>query len=94
LIVDNNSVIRRTIRRVISAFSDRIIECDDGAKTFSAYQTHSPDWVLMDVGMPEKDGLTATREICDAYPPAHVVIVTNYDNEGMREAAARAGACG
>ena len=48
----------------------------------------------MDVEMAEKDGLTATREICAAYPKARVVIVTNYDGEEMREAAKRAGACG
>jgi DNA-binding NarL/FixJ family response regulator len=94
LIVDDNSVMRRTIRRVVRDFAARIIECDDGAKAFHAYELHHPDWVLMDVEMTEQDGLTATREICVAYPNARVVIVTKYDDAAMREAARKAGAWG
>ena len=94
LIVDDNSVMRRTIGRVVRDLTDRVIECADGAEAFLVYEANQPEWALMDVQMTEKDGLTATREICDAYPSARVVIVTNYDDEGMREAAAKAGACG
>ena len=93
LIVDDNSVMRRTIGRVVRDLTDKIIECADGAEAFLVYQEHQPEWVLMDVEMAEKDGLTATREICDAYPKARVVIVTNYDGNEMREAAVKAGAC-
>lgn len=85
---------RRTIRHLLSEFSDRIIECDDGAKAFVAYGEHLPDWVLMDIEMPEKDGLTATREIRAAFPQAHVVIVTKHDDAALREAAEKAGAAG
>lgn len=85
---------RRTIRRVAREFTDEIFECADGALALSAYQEHLPAWVLMDVEMTEKDGLTATREICAAYPQAHVVIVTKYGDAEMREAATKAGAIG
>lgn len=94
LIVDDNRVMRRMIRRVISEFADEINECKDGAEALSAYERFKPDWVLMDVEMPEKDGLTATREIFTAYPKAHIVIVTKHGDAEMRDAAARAGACG
>jgi DNA-binding NarL/FixJ family response regulator len=94
LIVDDNSVMRRTIRRLVGEFADEIIECDDGAKAFFTYRDNLPEWVLMDIEMPEKDGLTATREICAAYPQAHIVIVTKHDDAAMREAAKKAGACG
>lgn len=94
LIVDDNRVMRHAIGRVVRDMTERIIECADGAQAFLAYQANLPEWVLMDVEMAEKDGLTATREICAAYPKARVVIVTNYGDEGMREAAAKAGACG
>ena len=94
LIVDDNSVMRRTIRCVIGEFASEIVECDDGAKAFSAYQKHLPDWVLMDVEMREKDGLTATREICATFSDAKIVIVTKHGDAEMREAARRAGACG
>lgn len=85
---------RRTIRRLVNEFTDEIIECENGAKAFFAYRDNLPEWVFMDIEMPEKDGLTATKEICAAYPKACIVIVTNYSDEQMREAAAKAGACG
>jgi two-component system, chemotaxis family, chemotaxis protein CheY len=94
LIVDDNSVMRRTIRRVIGEFANKIIECDDGAKAFAAYELHHPDWVLMDVEMPEMDGLTAMREICATYREAKIVIVTKHGDAEMREAARLAGAFG
>lgn len=94
LIVDDNSVMRRTIRRVVNEFANEIIECDDGADAFAAYEKHQPDWVLMDVEMQEKDGLTATREICTSFPLAHIIIITKHNDNEMREAAQKAGACG
>jgi len=92
LIVDDNAVMRRTIGFVVRDMTDGIIECADGAAAFSAYQKHLPEWVLMDIEMPLMDGLTATREICAAYPKAHIVIITKH--EEMREAAREAGAYG
>lgn len=94
LIVDDNSVMRRTIRRVVGEFANEVIECDDGAKAFSVYQKYLPDWVLMDVEMREKDGLTATREICAEFRDAKIIIITKHGDKEMREAAAKAGACG
>lgn len=94
LIVDDNSVMRRTIGRVVCDLTDRVIECANGAEALLAYEANLPEWVLMDVAMTGKDGLTATREICAAYPLARVVIVTNYDGDEIRAAAKRAGAIG
>jgi two-component system response regulator DegU len=85
---------RRIVRRVVGEFAGEIIECGDGSEAFSAYRKHLPDWVLMDVEMRETDGLTATREICAAYPKAHIVIVTKHGDAAMREAARKAGAYG
>ena len=94
LIVDDNPVMRRAIGRVVRDLTDRIIECADGAQALTVYQENQPEWVSMDVAMPQKDGLTATREICAAYPRARVVIVTNHDGDEFREAARKAGAVG
>jgi CheY-like chemotaxis protein len=94
LIVDDNSVMRRAIRRVVHDLTDRTIECADGAEVSAAFEKHQPEWILMDIKMKGKDGLTATREICAAYPSTRVVIVTNYDDEEFREAARNAGAIG
>ncbi len=94
LIVDDNSVMRRAIGRAVSDLTDRVIECADGVEAFVVYEKNLPEWVLMDIQMTKKDGLTATREICAAYPSARVVIVTNYDGDEIREAARKAGAIG
>ena len=94
LIVDDNPAMRRAIKRFVSQYTDQVIECDDGALAFAAYEKHLPEWVLMDVEMKAKDGLEATREICRAYPDAQVVIVTKHGDALMREAAQKAGAVG
>lgn len=94
LIVDDNSVMRRTISRAIDGFAGKIIECSNGAEAVSAYREHLPDFVLMDIEMSEKDGLTATKEICQAFPKAQIVIITKYSDSAMLEAAEKAGAIG
>lgn len=85
---------RRLIGRVVDDLFNFVAECDDGAEALAAYKQHRPDWVLMDIEMSRMDGLTATRNIVQAYPDAKVVIVSKHDNEYIREAARDAGACG
>src|SRR6202044_1279246 len=93
LIVEDNATIRRLIRRALSDFADKIFECEDGADALAAYTEHHPDAVLMDVRMPRLDGLSATRQILKRHPWARIVIVTDYNDEGLRSAAREAGAC-
>lgn len=92
LIVDDSAEMRRVIRSFVRDDCE-CYECDDGAQALSAYARHRPDWVLMDIKMKEMDGLAATRAIKATYPEARIVIVTNYDDADLREAAFEAGAC-
>jgi CheY-like chemotaxis protein len=94
LLVEDSPDMRETIKSSLRGLDATFFERDDGAQALAAYQEHSPDWVLMDLEMKEVDGLTATAQIKSAYPDARIVIVTNYDDVVLREAAARAGACG
>ena len=94
LIVDDDERIRRLIKSVVVDESAIFCECDDGAQARACYAEHQPDWVLMDLSMPEVDGITATRQIRAAYPRARVVIVTAHDSASLRERAAEAGAIG
>lgn len=81
------------LRTLIEDMADRIYECNDGADALAAYSLYLPDWVLMDIRMKDKDGIAATAEIKALFPEALIMIVTNYDDDEMREQALRAGAC-
>ena len=93
LITDDHSEMRLLIRSVISDLAEGIIECTDGADALSSYRENRPDWVLMDIKMPGLDGIAATRQIRSAFPTARIVIVTDYDDPRLRQAALTAGAC-
>jgi two-component system response regulator DegU len=93
LIVENSSRMRRTIRSLLGELAHEVFECDDGGQALSAYETHRPDWVLMDIGLKEVDGIVITGALMAAFPEAKVVIVTDYDDTRLRQAARKAGAC-
>ncbi len=93
LIVEDNLQMRRLIAQIVGKSSDIVFECEDGAEALTAYRAHRPDWVLMDIEMPDTDGISATRQIIAAFPAAKIAIVTDHDNPNLREAAAQAGAC-
>jgi len=94
LIVEDNAEMRRLIKSLVAGVAEEVYERNDGSQALAAYEQLHPDWVLMDIEMPEWDGLAATRQIVAAFPDARVVIVTQYDNAALREAARLAGACG
>ena len=81
---------RQMIRQVAATFADHISECSDSAEAVAAYTTEQ----LMDVRMPRLNGIQATRQIRAAFPAALIIIVTSFDEPGLREAAQQAGACG
>ncbi len=65
-----------------------------GAAALAVYARFHPDWVLLDIAMKQVNGITATRQITEAFPAARVVIVTNHRDAALREAADQAGARG
>ncbi|HEY3138360.1 MAG TPA: response regulator transcription factor [Blastocatellia bacterium] len=92
LIVEDNYAMRHLIRSVLSDMAE-VLECGDGADALAFYEQHRPDWVLMDIRMQNVSGIEATRQIIAAYSDARVIIVTNYNDERLREAGRTAGAC-
>src|SRR6266576_2586334 len=92
LIVEDNDRMRSLIRRTVADLAERIHECSDGAEALAAYIANQPDCVLMDVKMGQVYGITATRNIRAVYPDSRVIIVTDYDDDKLRQTAERAGA--
>src|SRR5215469_2275706 len=85
--------VRRLIKSVVVGLAGEIHECTGGAEALAAYTWHRPDFVLMDIQMKLMDGITATRQIKAADPAARIIIVSDYDQAELREAARQAGAC-
>src|ERR1051325_11990314 len=92
LIVEDNDRMRGTIKSVIEDIAEECLECADGSEAVILYARHLPDWVLMDLKMERVSGIEATRQIKAAFPGANIVIVTDYDDAGLRKAALEAGA--
>jgi CheY-like chemotaxis protein len=92
LIVDDHAKMRHLLRMMLSADGARTVECSDGAQVLGAYREHQPDWVFMDIKMPQMDGLTASRLLMNHFPAARVVMLTDFDDDTFRAAAQAAGA--
>jgi two-component system response regulator DegU len=92
LIVEDNPGVRRLLCRAVAELATTVHECSDGCFALAAYMAYQPNVVLMDIRMQTLDGLAATREILHYDPSARVIIVTDYDDEQLRAAAAEAGA--
>ena len=94
LIVEDNPKMRRMLSDFIGYKFEKIYECADGDEAFALYERHHPDWILMDWQMPNKDGITATREIMAEYPAAKICLVTSFNDDFLRSEALEAGAKG
>ncbi len=92
LIVDDSRAMRELIKMTLKGVAEIVGECSDGADALESYVRLRPDWVLMDIGMKNVDGITATRQIMAAYPQAKIMIVTDYNDDSLRRAAYEAGA--
>jgi DNA-binding NarL/FixJ family response regulator len=96
LIVDDDDLMRAGLRGILSSDDaiELVGEADDGRE--AAYRTRllRPDVVLMDVRMPDLDGISATRELLAAFPEVKVVILTTFEDDDYIFGALSAGASG
>lgn len=92
MLVDDNRNFRRMVKSILAGTVEQFFECNDGSEAVEAYDLHHPDWVLMDIQMPNVDGITATRMLKDAYPEARIIILSSFGDDGLRESARSAGA--
>jgi CheY-like chemotaxis protein len=76
LVVDDEPKMRTVIRRILERAGFDVLEAAHGDEGLDMYQHHSPAVVLMDIVMPEKDGLSAIREIRKIDSQAKIIAVS------------------
>ena len=97
LIVDDQSLVRAGFRMILEAEGDVEVvgEASDGAEALEAAAEHSPDVILMDVRMPNVDGLEATRRLLEGKSEGpRILILTTFDLDEYVWEALHAGASG
>jgi two-component system chemotaxis response regulator CheY len=92
LVVDDAEFLRVRISKMLVGGGHEVIEADNGLKAVDTYKTARPDAVLMDITMPEMDGLAALKEIKAIDPNARVVMLTALGQESVVLEAIKSGA--
>jgi DNA-binding NarL/FixJ family response regulator len=96
LLVDDQRLMRDGLRTLLELEDDlRVIaEAENGVQALEQYRENSPDVVLMDIRMPEMDGVEATRRLQEEWPESLIIILTTFDDDKYIFDALRAGALG
>jgi two-component system chemotaxis response regulator CheY len=95
MIVDDSLVARSLLRDILEECGYTVVaEAADGVEAVEKYAELRPQVTIMDVKMPRKDGIEATREILVLNGDAKVLMCSSTDNDSLRAAAVEAGACG
>lgn len=96
LVADDQSMVRAGFRLLLGNEEDMevVAEASDGREAVDKASRFDPSVILMDVRMPELDGIEATRRILEADPDARVLILTTFDLDEYVYEALRAGASG
>jgi len=96
VVADDQPLVRTGLRMILSAEPDIEVvgEAADGRGAIATCRDVGPDVVLMDVRMPEVDGIEATREVTSVEAPPRVLVLTTFDLDEVVYDALRAGASG
>ncbi len=96
MLVDDHAMVRRGLATILKVFDNITLagEAENGADAIKLCAEVLPDVVLMDLVMPEMDGATATRIICQKYPKVKVLALTSFKEGDLVKNALEAGAIG
>ncbi len=96
LIADDHEVVRDGLRNILVNSGSMMIigEANDGNEAYSLYDKLRPDVVIMDISMPNMNGIAATKKIKDRFPEARILILTMHDNQEYLNQVIRSGAHG
>ncbi len=96
LIADDHPIVRRGLRMTLEAEADLqvVAEAENGANLADLIRRHAPDVVLMDLQMPEVDGVQVLEQTRPEFPSLPILILTSFSDDAHLHAALRAGASG
>jgi NarL family two-component system response regulator LiaR len=96
LVVDDHAIIRKGIRAVLDLVPDvdLVGEAENGMQAVKLDAELAPDVILMDLMMPQMDGITCIKQIKTQRPKARILVLTNFAGEDMIFPAIKAGALG
>lgn len=95
LIIDDETAMRQTLRRILESSGHAVLEAPDGRKGLELFHEHRPALVIADLLMPEKEGLETIRELRAQTPDAKIIAISgggSFGEPGFLHAAAVFGA--
>ncbi|WP_027965369.1 response regulator [Halalkalibacillus halophilus] len=96
VLVDDHKLFREGIKRILEFEEDFqvVAEGSDGSEALSIIDEHRPDIVIMDINMPDVNGVEATKRLIDRYEDLRVIILSIHDDEAYVTHALKSGALG
>ena len=96
LIADDHAIVRTGLRAVLKAESamELIGEATGGYETIALVDSKQPEVLVLDLSMPDMDGIEVTKKVKSLYPNIHILILTIHEDEALLRAALKAGASG
>jgi DNA-binding NarL/FixJ family response regulator len=96
LLVDDHWLVRASLKSLLDDFKgvEVVAEASNGREALEQIAQHRPDLILMDISMPELNGVEATRRIVDQHPDTRVIVLSMHASEEHVLRALRAGASG
>jgi two-component system, NarL family, response regulator LiaR len=94
MLVDDHNVVRSGLATFLTAYEDLELvgEAKNGQEALDLCYRKKPDVILMDLMMPEMDGIAATRAILNEYPDVKVIAMTSFEDEELVQGVLAAGA--
>ncbi len=94
MLVDDHNVVRSGLATFLKAYEDLELvgEAKNGVEAIRLCQQKRPDVILMDLMMPEMDGIAATRAILAEYPQVKIIAMTSFEEEELVQGVLAAGA--
>jgi NarL family two-component system response regulator LiaR len=94
MLVDDHNVVRSGLATFLRAYDDLELvgEARNGLEAVNLCHRNKPDVILMDLMMPEMDGIAATRAILDDYPDVKIIAMTSFEEEELVQGVLAAGA--